>query len=144
MFVLLCFSTTPKIIISNLGPNVRFEDIDHLLSQHGRVVTCDKLTSKDPSTQTVQVTYETPEQAQQYVHIKFFYVEFLWKILLLFRAVNQLNGVEVEGRPLKVELAVEKRTRRGPRGPGAPFGGLPGQSRQTDFPLRILVQSDMV
>lgn len=43
-----------------------------------------------------------------------------------------------------MELAVEKRGRRGPRGPGAPFGGLPGQSRQTDFPLRILVQSDMV
>lgn len=61
------------------------------------------------------------------------------------RAVNQLNGVELEGRPLKVELAMEKRPRRGPRGPGgAPFGGLPGQSRQTDFPLRILVQSDMV
>lgn len=39
---------------------------------------------------------------------------------------------------------MEKRGRRGPRGPGAPFGGLPGQSRQTDFPLRILVQSDMV
>lgn len=43
-----------------------------------------------------------------------------------------------------MELASEKRSRRGPRGPGAAFGGLPGQSRQTDFPLRILVQSDMV
>lgn len=49
----------------------------------------------------------------------------------------------MEGKPLKVELAVEKKGRRGPRGPG-PFGGLPGPSRQTDFPLRILVQSDMV
>lgn len=117
-------SQTSKIIISNLGPHVRFEDIEHLLNQHGRVVSCDKLTSKDPTTQTVAVTYETTEQAQQ--------------------AVNQLNGVDVEGKPLKVELAVEKRARRGPRGPGAPFGGLPGQSRQTDFPLRILVQSDMV
>lgn len=40
---------------------------------------------------------------------------------------------------------MEKRPRRGPRGlGGAPFGGLPGQNRQTDFPLRILVQSDMV
>lgn len=44
-----------------------------------------------------------------------------------------------------MELAADKRPRRGPRGPGgAPFGGIPGQSRQTDFPLRILVQSDMV
>lgn len=69
----------------------------------------------------------------------------LFRLRELFRAVNQLNGVEVEGRQLKVELASDKRQRRGPRGPGgAPFGGIPGQSRQTDFPLRILVQSDMV
>ncbi|XP_030757145.1 insulin-like growth factor 2 mRNA-binding protein 1 isoform X2 [Sitophilus oryzae] len=115
---------TTKIIISNLGPQIKFEDIESLLTQHGRVIQCDKLTSKDPSTQVVQITYETPEQAQQ--------------------AVTQLNGIEVEGKALKVDLAIEKRSRRGPRGPGAPFGGLPGQSRQTDFPLRILVQSDMV
>ncbi|CAG9768943.1 unnamed protein product [Ceutorhynchus assimilis] len=115
---------TPKIIISNLGPQIKFEDIELLLGQHGRVIHCDKLTSKDPNTQVVQITYETTEQAQQ--------------------AVSQLNGVEVEGKALKVEMAVDKRSRRGPRGPGAPFGGLPGQSRQTDFPLRILVQSDMV
>lgn len=57
--------------------------------------------------------------------------------------MNQLNGVDVDGRNVKVEFAIEKRGRRGPRGP-QPFGGLPGQSRQTDFPLRILVQSDMV
>ncbi|XP_056632572.1 insulin-like growth factor 2 mRNA-binding protein 2 isoform X2 [Diorhabda carinulata] len=115
---------TSKVIISNLGPHVRFEDIEHLLNEHGRVISCDKLTSKDPNTQTVAVTYDTTEQAQQ--------------------AVNKLNGVEVEGKTLKVELAVEKRGKRNPRGPGGPFGGLPGQSRQTDFPLRILVQSDMV
>ncbi|KAJ8951878.1 hypothetical protein NQ318_019854, partial [Aromia moschata] len=102
---------TSKIIISNLGPHVRFEDIEHFLNQHGRVVSCDKLTSKDPSTQTVAVTYETTEQAQQ--------------------AVNQLNGVEVEGKQLKVELAVEKRGRRGPRGPGAPLWG-PTRTKQTD------------
>ncbi|XP_050308955.1 insulin-like growth factor 2 mRNA-binding protein 1 isoform X2 [Anthonomus grandis grandis] len=117
-------SQTSKIILSNLGPQIKFEDIEHLLVQYGRVIHCDKLTSKDPTTQVVQITYETTEQAQE--------------------AVAQLNGVEVEGKPLKVELAVEKRSRRGPRGPGAPFGGLPGQTRQTDFPLRILVQSDMV
>ncbi|VEN38389.1 unnamed protein product [Callosobruchus maculatus] len=113
----------PKIIISNLSGNVRFEDIEHLLSQHGRVVSCDKLTSKDPNTQTVAIMYETVEQAQQ--------------------AASQLNGIDVEGKPIKVEMAIDKKGRRGPRGPAA-FGGLPGQSRQTDFPLRILVQSDMV
>ncbi|XP_066255130.1 insulin-like growth factor 2 mRNA-binding protein 1 [Euwallacea similis] len=117
-------SQTTKIIVSNLGPQIKFEDIEHLLAQHGSVIHCDKLTSKDPTTQVVQITYETTEQAQQ--------------------AVAHLNGVEVEGKALKVELAVEKRSRRGPRGPGAPFGGLSGQGRQADFPLRILVQSDMV
>lgn len=50
--------------MSNLAPHIRFEDIEHLLVAHGNVVGCDKLTSKDPSTQTVQITYETPEQAQ--------------------------------------------------------------------------------
>lgn len=63
-----------------------------------------------------------------------------------FRAVHNVNGAELEGSTLKVELAVDKKpTKRGPArgGPGA-FGGLPGQGRQTDFPLRILVQSDMV
>lgn len=66
---------------------------------------------------------------------------------MILRAVNHLNGFDVDNRSIKVELAVEKRatSRRGPRAPGgAPFGSLPGQSRQTDFPLRILVQSDMV
>ncbi|XP_065164272.1 insulin-like growth factor 2 mRNA-binding protein 1 isoform X3 [Atheta coriaria] len=116
--------TTSKVIISNLAPHLRFEDIEHLLTPHGTVVNVDKLTSKDPQTQTVQITFETVEQAQL--------------------VVNQLNGVEMEGKPLKVDLASEKKGRRGPRAPGAPFSNLPGQSRQTDFPLRILVQSDMV
>jgi hypothetical protein len=37
------------------------------------------------------------------------------------------------------------RGRGGSRGgAGTSFSGLPGSGRQTDFPLRILVQSDMV
>lgn len=116
---------TPKVIVSNLPPHVRFEDLEPLLSPHGKVLACDKLTSRDPNTQTVQITFETPDQAQQ--------------------AVVHVNGQDLEGSMLKVELAVERRTQRRPRGPGGPaFGGLPGQGRQTDFPLRILVQSDMV
>nr|CAD7428004.1 unnamed protein product [Timema monikensis] len=40
---------------------------------------------------------------------------------------------------------MERRNRgRGTRGPGAQFSGMAGSGRQTDFPLRILVQSDMV
>lgn len=116
--------SSAKIIVSNLAPQIRFEDIEHLLTPHGHVVACDKLTSKDPATQTVQITYEATEQAQA--------------------AVTQLSGIELEGRSLRVELALEKKGRRGPRGPSGAFG-LAGQGgRQTDFPLRILVQSDMV
>ncbi|XP_017784762.1 PREDICTED: insulin-like growth factor 2 mRNA-binding protein 1 isoform X2 [Nicrophorus vespilloides] len=115
---------TPKIIVSNLPQHVRFEDIEHLLTPHGPVVNVDKMNCKDPASQIVQITFETVEQAQQ--------------------AVNHVNGVELEGRHLRAEMSSDKKGRRGPRVPGAPFGGLPGQNRQTDFPLRILVQSDMV
>ncbi|XP_071580430.1 insulin-like growth factor 2 mRNA-binding protein 1 isoform X2 [Temnothorax longispinosus] len=40
--------------------------------------------------------------------------------------------------------AESRRRGRSQRGSGAVFSGLPGSGRQTDFPLRILVQSDMV
>ena len=69
-----------------------------------------------------------------------------WKCFFSFsRAVNQLNGYEFEGNPLKVEMASAESRRRGrsQRG-GVAFSGIPGSGRQTDFPLRILVQSDMV
>jgi len=60
------------------------------------------------------------------------------------RAAAGLNGVEFEGGKLHAE-SLEKQ-RRGPRNrgqyPSLPGGGGPG--RQTDFPLRLLVQSDMV
>lgn len=58
-------SSSSKIIISNLAPHIRFEDIEHLLAQHGQVINCDKLTTKDPNSQTVQITYDNAEQAQQ-------------------------------------------------------------------------------
>lgn len=66
---------------------------------------------------------------------------------LYFRAVSELNGLQFEGCNLKVEIAMERRGRGGPRARGPP-GGFPGMAggggRPTDFPLRILVQSDMV
>ncbi|XP_026489583.1 insulin-like growth factor 2 mRNA-binding protein 1 isoform X4 [Vanessa tameamea] len=63
------------------------------------------------------------------------------------RAINGLNGCEVEGSRMKVEAAdgMARGGRRGRPGGGRGGGGAPGTgARPTDFPLRLLVQSDMV
>lgn len=64
-------------------------------------------------------------------------------MIFFCRAANQLSGYQYEGATLKAEVPMERR--RGGRGGlrGGPLGG-PASARQTDFPLRILVQSDMV
>ncbi|XP_046669691.1 insulin-like growth factor 2 mRNA-binding protein 1 isoform X3 [Homalodisca vitripennis] len=120
-------SSNTKIVVSNLPPHVRIEDLEHLLTPFGHVQKCEKLSSREGQPQVVQISYDTQEQAQQ--------------------AVNELNGCQFEGSNLKVELAMERRGRGGPR-PRGPPGGFPGMAggggRPTDFPLRILVQSDMV
>uniref|UniRef100_A0A182QRV3 RRM domain-containing protein n=1 Tax=Anopheles farauti TaxID=69004 RepID=A0A182QRV3_9DIPT len=122
------FSTTNKIVISGIPHHAKFDDIDPLLKQFGKVEHCEAGTSKDPNTQTVHITFENHDQAQ--------------------RAVSGLIGVDFEGSKLLVELSdTNKQARRAQRnrsqyGAGMPGGGGPG--RQTDFPLRVLVQSDMV
>ncbi|KAJ8667114.1 hypothetical protein QAD02_008776 [Eretmocerus hayati] len=114
-----------KVLIGNLPNHVRIEDAEQLLSNYGHIQNVEKVTARDPTTQAFLITYETPDQAQQ--------------------AASQLNGYEYEGSPLKVEMstAESRRRNRSQRG-GVAFSGLPGTGRQTDFPLRILVQSDMV
>ncbi|XP_074110976.1 IGF-II mRNA-binding protein isoform X3 [Cotesia typhae] len=114
-----------KILISNLPAHARFEDVELLFSTYGQVQNVEKVPSRDPNTQTLLLSYETQELAQQ--------------------AVNELNGYEYDGNPIKVEMssAESRRRARNQRG-GVAFSGLPGSGRQTDFPLRILVQSDMV
>lgn len=63
----------------------------------------------------------------------------------VYRAVNQFNGHEFEGNALKVEMStVESRRRGRSQRSGVAYSGVSGSGRQTDFPLRILVQSDMV
>nr|CAD7441113.1 unnamed protein product [Timema bartmani] len=121
----LCLIAAGKIVLSNIPTHVRIEDLEPLLTPFGQVQNCEKLNSRDGSTHAVQVSYETQEQAQQ--------------------AISQLNGLDFEGTSLKAEFSMERRNRgRGTRGPGAQFSGMAGSGRQTDFPLRILVQSDMV
>lgn len=69
--------------------------------------------------------------------------------MFVFRAVSGLNGVEFEGSSLRAEMMergnrANRGRRAGPGGPGGPYAGMTGQGRQADFPLRVLVQSDMV
>ncbi|XP_011689095.1 PREDICTED: insulin-like growth factor 2 mRNA-binding protein 1 isoform X3 [Wasmannia auropunctata] len=119
-------SGVAKVLVSNLPAQIRVEDLDLLFSNYGQVQNIEKVPSRDPNTQSVLISYETQEQVQQ--------------------AVNQLNGYDFDGNPLKVEMSSAESRRRGrsQRSGGVAFSGLPGSGRQTDFPLRILVQSDMV
>ncbi|XP_041986943.1 insulin-like growth factor 2 mRNA-binding protein 1 [Aricia agestis] len=119
-------SRSSRVLISGLPLHARFDTIEPLLSQYGNVQHCDKAHTRDANTQAVFITFETPEQAQQ--------------------AVNGLNGYEVEGSRMKVEAAegLPRGGRRGRPGGGRGGGGAPGGARPTDFPLRLLVQSDMV
>lgn len=66
--------------------------------------------------------------------------------LFTFRASSGLNGIEFEGNKLQAE-SVEKQQqmRRNPKHRNQFYGGgMSGPGRQTDFPLRLLVQSEMV
>ncbi|XP_018797037.1 PREDICTED: insulin-like growth factor 2 mRNA-binding protein 1 isoform X2 [Bactrocera latifrons] len=115
--------STSKILISGIPLQTRFEDIEPLLKPYGIVKQCEAVSSKDPNTQTVHITFENPDQAQ--------------------RAAGGLNGVEFEGNKLHAE-PLDKNQRRTNRNQRNPYPGMPGPGRQADFPLRILVQSEMV
>ncbi|XP_055708662.1 insulin-like growth factor 2 mRNA-binding protein 1 isoform X1 [Phlebotomus papatasi] len=115
-------SSSAKIVISGIPLHAHFDDIEPLLKPYGKVEHCDAVSSKDPNTQTVHITFENHEQAQ--------------------RAAAGLNGVEFEGNKLHAEQ-LDKQQRRSNRNRNQ-YAGMSGSNRQTDFPLRLLVQSDMV
>lgn len=62
-----CRSRTSKVLISGLPLHLRFDNIEPLLLQYGNVEQCDKANVRDGNTQAVYITYESPEQAQQWV-----------------------------------------------------------------------------
>ncbi|KAF7987665.1 hypothetical protein HCN44_003528 [Aphidius gifuensis] len=114
-----------KVLVSNLPLHAKFEDVQNIFSAYAQVQNVEKVQSRDPNSQALLISYETQELAQQ--------------------AVSQLNGYDFEGFSLKVEMSSAESRRRGrSQRPGVAFTGLPGSGRQTDFPLRVLVQSDMV
>ncbi|CAG9812067.1 unnamed protein product [Chironomus riparius] len=125
-------SSTTKVVISGIPHHANFSDVEPLLKQYGNVEECDAVASKDPKTQTVHITFESYEQAQ--------------------RAANGLNGADFEGSKLSTELLFENKSqssggqslqKKNLKGRST-FGAASGPGRQTDFPLRVLVASDMV
>ncbi|XP_042906663.1 insulin-like growth factor 2 mRNA-binding protein 3 isoform X2 [Parasteatoda tepidariorum] len=124
---------TNKIQVTNIFTHSSWENVKDLLSTFGNVIQCERGPGKSEEYCTAYVTYESPDQAQQ--------------------AYTQLNGFEFEGGLLKVDYMMDRGPgSRSPRGGGRggmrnmPFQGNSGgfPLRGSDFPLRILVLSDMV
>ncbi|KAG8184266.1 hypothetical protein JTE90_001084 [Oedothorax gibbosus] len=126
---------TNKLQINNIVSHVNWEDVRELFNTFGNVLQCERANGKSEEFSTAYVTYESQDQAQQ--------------------AYTQLNGYEFEGCLLKVDYMMERGPgSRSPRGGGnvgrggmrnMPFQGNQGfPLRASDFPLRILVLSDMV
>ena len=53
------------MVVNNIPALARLEDVEVLFSNCGQVQAVEKLTSRDPNVQTVLISYETQEQAQQ-------------------------------------------------------------------------------
>ncbi|XP_071527723.1 insulin-like growth factor 2 mRNA-binding protein 1 isoform X1 [Panulirus ornatus] len=121
-----------RVRVSGVPVHARQEELERVLRSVGEVEKCEKYASRDGHTQVVHVTYETMDAARE--------------------AAQRLNGYNLEGGILRVDRLMDRR--RGARGAmgGGPMGGGrvggPGTTspsqRHTDFPLRILVLSEMV
>lgn len=69
-FLFSFVSISSRIVISGIPLHARFDDIEPLLKAYGKVEHCDAVSSKDPNTQTVHITYESIDQAQRYFLIR--------------------------------------------------------------------------
>ncbi|XP_065561793.1 insulin-like growth factor 2 mRNA-binding protein 3-B [Artemia franciscana] len=121
-----------SVVVSNVPNHCRAEGIERLIPQGVNIL---RIERTDPpsdfreGTIAFEVTFESQDEAQE--------------------AVQKLNGVEFEGNNLKVEMMERRGSGRGRGGRNGQQGlsylqGGPGTSKQPDFPLRILVLSDMV
>ncbi|XP_013405581.1 insulin-like growth factor 2 mRNA-binding protein 3-B isoform X2 [Lingula anatina] len=111
---------TAKIIIRHVPSQVTHEDLLRLVSAFGPVIKTDESTNRNGEN-VVVVIYESPEAAQE--------------------AASQLNGYELLGTQISVELAAPRNNRR--FGGRRNFSGM-GSNRNSDFPLRILVPRETV
>ncbi|XP_032081543.1 insulin-like growth factor 2 mRNA-binding protein 2 [Thamnophis elegans] len=134
--------------IRNIPPHLQWEVLDGLLAQHGTVENVDKLVTTqvyffcfgflvntESETAVVNVTYATKEEAKV--------------------AIEKLSGHQFENYSFKISYIPDdevnspqppQRSRRGghsSREQGPSSGGS-SQSKQHDFPLRILVPTQFV
>lgn len=79
-----------------------------------------------------------------YSNLLTYLIEFFIFILNFRATVESLNGVEFEGKQLLTQQIDKQISRRNLRMNRSQFTGVPGTCRQADFPLRLLVQSEMV
>ncbi|KAG1656352.1 Insulin-like growth factor 2 mRNA-binding protein 3 [Nymphon striatum] len=125
-------SHTCKVIIRNLPLQFGNEDFQNLLSPFGTIQSIERGPGKSENSCSITVAYEAEDQAQQ--------------------AFTQLHDSEVGGNRIKVDYIMEqggkgqRRTRQyGSRNEGQGGNNMQRMGfRQSDFPLRILVLSDMV
>lgn len=118
---------TSAIQISNIPEQCSWDDFCRFLSNYGNAQHCEKGSVKQ-NTYSAIATYENHEQAQ--------------------RVLVQLTDYEFQdGVFLQVDYWMDLGRGRGGRGGRAgsrPFGNSGMPFRSNDFPLRILVLSDMV
>lgn len=123
---------TSKIHVTNIPDRIPWDEIKKLFTSSGTVTHSERGPGKLEDTYSAYLTYENQDQAQS--------------------AYNTINGYELQGFFLKADYMMERGPgSRSPRGGGRgnpknmPFSGNQGSPlRASDFPLRILVLSDMV
>lgn len=121
-----------RVRVSGVPVSSHPDELDQILQSVGDVTKSEKYESRDGLTQVVHVTYATVEGAKE--------------------AVQRLNGYTMDGgHNLRVDRLVDRRNRnpRGQTGGGRGGnmmmgGGQVAPHRHAEFPLRILVLSEMV
>ena len=105
-----------KLFVGNLSFNTTENDLQEAFAAHGQVVEAnlmmDRMTGR--SRGFAFVTYATPEEAQ--------------------KAIEAMNGKQLDGRALTVNIARPKEERPagggGSRGPRREYGGGGGERRE--------------
>ena len=106
-------SKNTKLYVGNLAYSVEATDLETEFGKHGQVTEAKLIRDHDGRSKGFGfVTFETEEDANT--------------------ALEALNGVELQGRQLKVSVARDKQTTGGPGG-GAGRGGFGGGASRGGF-----------